>query len=265
MSLLQLYGPWALVTGASSGIGEQFANQLAEKGFQLLITARNEGRLQALQQKLQRDYGVEVKFIVVDLANEGAVQTILDGCAGLDIGLLINNAGYGYKGCFDQQAVSDIKAMIQVNSLVPMALTHSLLAKLRARKRSGIIFTGSIEGEMALPHSSAYAASKSFIHSLGGGLWEEERNNGVDVLVLAPGSTDTNAPISQGISRDQLVGLMSPGKVALQALASLGKRPLLIPGIHNRIFVRLLRWLPRATALRMAGAGMARAIAASRK
>lgn len=264
MNLLQQYGPWAIVTGASSGIGEQFSHQLAKIGFNLIVVARNKEKLDNLQQQLQSRHGVKVDVITADLSDENSVETILSACVNKDVGLLINNAGYGYKGGFDQQSLGDIKAMIQANSLSPLALTHSLLGKLRERTASGIIFTGSIEGEMALPHSTSYAASKAFIHSLGGGLWEEERKNGVDVLVLSPGSTDTNAPISQGISRDQLVGLMSPEKVAAVALAGLGTRPLLIPGIHNRIFVALLRLLPRAIALRMAGAGMAKAIEASR-
>ena len=265
MNLLEQYGPWAIVTGASSGIGEQFTRLLAKAGFHLIIVARRENRLAALQQQLQESYGIEIVTLVADLADANSVQLVIDASTGRDIGLLVNNAGAGYKGRFDQQAINDIKAMIQLNSLTPLCLGHALLERLRLRKRSGIIFTGSIEGEMALPHSTAYAASKAFVHSLGGGLWEEERRNGVDVLVLAPGSTDTNAPISQGISREQLVGIMSPEKVASQALAALGKKPLLIPGIHNRIFVGLLRCLPRSLSLRLAGAGMARAIAASRQ
>ena len=265
MNLLQRYGPWAIVTGASSGIGEQFSRLLAETGFNLIIVARNKEKLDSLQMQLQNSHGIEVEPIAVDLSDECSVRTILNASVSRDVGLLINNAGYGYKGSFGEQSIGDIRAMIQANSLSPLALTHSLLRKLRERAASGIIFTGSVEGEVALPHSTSYAASKAFVHSLGGGLWEEERSNGIDVLVLSPGSTDTQAPISQGISRDQLVGLMSPQKVALEALAALGKKPLLIPGIHNRIFVALLRILPRALALRLAGAGMAKAIAASRQ
>lgn len=264
MNKLQHYGPWAIVTGASSGIGEQFSRQLAEAGFNLIIVARNKEKLNSLQVQLQNSHGVEVEPIAVDLSGEHSVQAILNACVNRDVGLLINNAGYGYKGGFDEQPIDDISAMIQANALTPLVLTHSLLGKLRKRTASGIIFTGSIEGEMAFPYSASYAASKAFIHSLGGGLWEEERKNGIDVLVLSPGATDTNAPISQGISRDQLIGLMSPQKVALEALKALGKKPVLIPGIHNKIFVALLRLLPRAIALRLAGAGMAKAIAASR-
>lgn len=265
MNLLQHYGPWAVVTGASSGIGEQLTCQLAEAGFNIIIIARSDDRLTNLQQTLKARHNVEIVPIAADLSDPESITQVVKACANRDVGLLINNAGFGYKGEFDSQPLDNIHAMIQLNSLTPLILSHTLLPQLRQRDRSGIIFTGSIEGEMALPHSTAYAASKAFIHHLGGGLWEEERANGVDVLVLAPGSTDTNAPISQGIKRDQLVGLMSPEKVADLALSALGKQPLLIPGLHNRLFVRLLRWLPRSTALRAAGAGMKKAIAASQK
>ena len=95
---------------------------------------------------------------------------------------------------------------------------------------------------------------------MGRGLWYENRRHNVDVMVLAPGSTDTNAPIRQGISRDQLVGIMQPGEVATLALQHLGKLPVYIPGVHNRLFMKLLGILPQKLAIMLAGYGMERAI-----
>ena len=183
-----------------------------------------------------------------------------------DVGLVVSNAGFGLKGSFTKDSLDTVLTMVNVNAIAPLVLMHELLPCLVQRvqraqqKRGGFIVTGSMEGEAAFPWSSAYAATKAFVHSLGNGLWEEYREKNVDVLVLAPGSTDTNAPVSQGISRDQLVGLMSPQQVAQQALDNLGKRPLWLAGIHNRIFICLLRGLPRSWALRIAGFGMKQAI-----
>jgi short-subunit dehydrogenase len=127
-----------------------------------------------------------------------------------------------------------------------------------------IIFTGSIEGEAAFPHSTVYSATKAFVHHIGGGLWFEEKENGVDVLTLAPGPTDTNAAALQGIDREQKVSPMSPEKVSEMALAALGKKPLLIPGLSNRLIVRFFRFMPRAKALSLAGKGMVKALTDAR-
>lgn len=263
------YGSWALVTGASSGIGEQFARLLAEQKFNLILVARREELLAPLCEELQKNCGVTVDIIVADLSLAADVQKVTQAAKNKYVGLVVSNAGFGLKGGFTKDPLPTVLAMVQLNAIAPLTLAYELLPALAQRvadwhgdepKRAGFIFTGSMEGEAAFPWSSAYAASKAFVHSLGNGLWEEYRDKKVDVLVLAPGSTDTNAPISQGISRDQLVGLMSPREVAQQALTRLGKTPLWLTGMHNRIFVRLLRWLPRSWGIRIAGFGMKQAI-----
>jgi len=260
------YGSCALVTGASSGIGEQFARLLAAQGFHLVLVARREELLAQLQQQLQQQHNITVDIAAADLSNLDDVRKVVAFAKTRDIGLVVSNAGFGLKGSFTKDPLDTVLAMINVNSIAPLVLAYELLPWLAQRaqgtqhKRGGFIVTGSMEGEAAFPWSSAYAATKAFVHSLGNGLWEEYRDKGVDVLVLAPGSTDTNAPVSQGISRDQLVGIMSPQQVAQQALDALGKRPLWLAGMHNRAFIRLLRWLPRAWALRIAGFGMKQAI-----
>ncbi len=259
------YGPWAMVTGASSGIGEQFAVLLAERGLNLILVARREDRLRALQARLQGEHKVDVDLVVADLSEPPAVADVLRALASRPVGLLVSNAGFGLKGNFAEHDAERLQRMVQVNAVTPMQLAHAVLPSLQARGHGGILFTGSIEGEVGFPYSTAYAASKAFVHSLGGGLWEECRASGVDVLVLSPGSTDTEAPALQGINRDQMVGMMPPSEVASQALDALGKRPLLIPGLMNRVFIALLRWLPRSWALRFAGFGMLSAIRNSQK
>jgi short-subunit dehydrogenase len=255
------YGSTAMVTGASSGIGEQFAQQLAEKGFNLLLTARRVTLLEALKTRLESEYGIEASCCVCDLSDLTQVDALIEQAQSMGIGLVISNAGYGVaKGAFLSVAQEELEAMYRANSLAPARLAHALLPSMVESKRGGIIFTGSMEGDAVFPWSAAYAASKAFLHSLVMALWLEVKGSGVDVLLLAPGSTDTNAPINQGISRDQLVGIMSPAEVARQALDHLGRQPHFTPGLHNRLFVALLRMLPKRLAISMAGYGMKRAM-----
>lgn len=258
----QRYPGMAVITGASSGIGEQFAHILAAAGMDLVLVARREPELIALQQSLINNHGIKVMIQVCDLANSDAVASLLSQLQTLDIGVFISNAGFGVeKGAFLEADLMSLQDMWQVNSLAPAMMAHTIGQWFTLRKSStAMIFTGSIEGEAAFPYSSAYAASKAFLHSLAYGLANELKEHKVDVLLLAPGATDTQAPISQGISRDQLVGLMSATDVANQALTYLGKGPRLIPGLHNRTFISILRLLPIKWASALSGWGMLQAI-----
>ncbi len=261
---IEKYGPWALVTGASSGIGEQFARLLAEQGFHLILIARRAELLEDLRQSLQVSQGVEVDIVCADLSENNGVDSAIHAMKLRDVGLLICNAGYGLKGEFTSHDRGSIEKMVLLNSLAPLRLVYELLPRLQQRGRGGVIFTGSIEGETPFPYSAAYAASKAFIHSLANGLWHEYKAYGIDILVLSPGSTDTQAPILQGISREQLMGIMQPAAVADIALKALGRRAIVIPGWHNRAFICLLRFLPRSLSTRLAGMGMLQAITKSK-
>ena len=258
------YGKWAIVTGASSGIGEQFSHMLAADGVNLIVVARRVDLLNALMQKLEQQHGIDVVVCAADLSELSEINKLLETASKYDVGLLVSNAGFGLKGEFADHSMEELQKMVQLNAINPMLLVRSLLPQLRARGSGGIILTGSIEGESPFPYSSAYAASKAFIHSLGVGLWHECKAYGIDVLVLSPGSTDTDAPIKQGISREQLLGVMSPEVVAKSALSELGKKPLHIPGFYNRFITGFLRWIPRGLSARLAGFGMLQAINKSR-
>ena len=257
------YGPWALVTGASSGIGEQFARQLARAGFNLLLVARREDRLRDLRAELGPSRRREIEPLVADLAAADAIDTVLEGVAGRDVGLLISNAGFGLKGAFQSHDRARLDAMLNVNARAPLLLVHALLPRLRARPGAGIILTGSVEGEAPFPWSSAYAATKAFVHSLGMGLHGELAGTGVDVLVLAPGATDTEALALQGFDAASLPALMPSADVARQALAQLGKTPIHVPGTANRKFVSQLRRMPRRRQIEFNAGNMAAALAAS--
>ena len=258
------YGDWALVTGASSGIGESFAEVLAELGFDLLLVARRENRLLELANSLTQRHGVEVETVTVDLGDLTAAEIIANRLKDKNVGLLISNAGYGFKGDFSEQNGDDLAAMVVTNCLAGANLAHRLIPGFKRRVSSGILFTGSVEGEVPVPHSAAYAASKAFIHSLGTALWSELKPFGIDVLVLAPGPTDTEAPGKQGISREQLSGLMSPRDVAEQALGQLGRGPLFIPGKLNSTMFSIMGRLPKSIAATLVGKGVQQAIRKSK-
>lgn len=256
MDFKQRYGPWALVTGASSGIGEEFARHLARRGINLVISARREERLRTLAQELIAHHGVEVETLPVDLAAPEAGAILADAVADKDLGLLVSNAGFGLKGLHEAQEPTRLLAMLHTNAAAPLLLTNRIATQLRNRGHGGILLTGSIEGAMPFPYSAAYAASKAFVGSLGEALAWELRSAGVDVLVLCPGSTDTEAIGLQGIDRSKLRGLQSPALVAEEALGQLGRSTVYIPGTANRWLLRLLGWLPRKFAIDAVAKGM---------
>jgi short-subunit dehydrogenase len=255
------YGPWALVTGASSGIGEQFARALAARGLHLVLTARRVPELRALADSLHAAHGVEVRVVGADLSQLQDLELVLSACSDVDVGLVVANAGFGLKGDHASLDARRLTAMLHVNCHAPMLLAHAFAPRLAARGRGGLLFTSSIEAFVPFPWSSAYAASKAFVSSFGQGIGEELAASGVSVLVLAPGATDTNAPVSQGVDRRALVGLMQPEQVVAGALGQLGHAALYVPGWTNRALVALLRCLPRAVAVRVAGRGIRDAIA----
>lgn len=259
-SFASRYGPWALVTGASSGIGEQFTRQLAARGLNLVITARRADLLEHLAAELRDGHGVQVHVLALDLSHQDFLSPLMRACAEKHIGLVVSNAGFGLKGEHHQLDPTRLTAMLNVNCHAPMLLAHAFAPKLIARGRGGLLFTGSIEGFIAFPWSTGYAATKAFVMALGEGLWGELRTRGVDVMVLAPGSTDTDAPKLQGIDRSQLIGLISPQAVARQALDQLGQRPVLITGRVSRLLIGTLRALPRRLAVQLAGKGIKRAL-----
>lgn len=251
-SLKEIYGPVAVITGASSGIGESYARLLAEQGFNLLLTARRGERLQQLGEALMTQHAVQVQTVVANLGEEVGVAQIAAAADGMDIGLLVNNAGYRIRKPFVDLERHELDAMIETNALGHARLTRRLLPQLLRRRRSGLLFTGSIEATMGFPNSAAYAASKAFIRSLGEGLFGELRHRGVDVLVVEPGSTDTEN-LARQPDGDSAAAL-SPEEVARFGLAHLDQGPVLVVANDTeREAVAGLAAMPRDEALTMMG------------
>ncbi len=232
LSLTSRYGEWALVTGASSGIGVAFARQIAADGMKVVLTARRAERLQTVAAEIARDFGVETRVVAADLAESAGPRRILDAVADLEIGLLVNNAGLGYAGRFDLADGERLRQLVVVNCEAPLVLAHALIQGMRERGRGGILFTGSAAGRQPLPLHAVYAATKAFDGLLAEALWAEQKASNIDVLVLEPGSTETEFQAVAG-------ELPHPGQtaeeVAALGLRSLGQQPSVIAGWLNWI------------------------------
>jgi uncharacterized protein len=254
------YGPWALITGASSGIGEQFAHALAARGLNLIVTARRAALLEALAADIRQHQGVGVEVLALDLSRQDFLPALSAACTDKDIGLVVSNAGFGLKGENHRQDPEQLTAMLNVNCHAPMILARHFVPRLIERGRGGLLITSSMEGFVAFPYSGAYSATKAFSRWLGESLWVELRPYGVDVLVLAPGATDTEALTLQGFDKKQMTGLMAPADVVREALDGLGKKPVVLTGWMNRMFIGFLNMLPRRAAVLVAGKGMKTAL-----
>lgn len=237
------YGPWALVTGASSGIGEQFARQLADRGLNLMLVARREERLRALAEELRARAGIEARVASVDLGTEDFLTEVERATEGLEIGLLVNNAGFAVTGDFLDNDIGAEEQMLQVNCRAPLLLAHAYGRPMRARGRGGMIFLGSAVGFTAVPTWSHYAATKSYDMLVAEGISNELRKAGVDVLALCPGTTRTGFQEESGTS-DLLA--LEPKDVVRVGLRSLGRRTTVVPGLVNKLNVLSTRLLPRA-------------------
>jgi short-subunit dehydrogenase len=229
-SLRERYGSWALVTGASAGIGVEFARAFARDGISLVLAARRGDRLAQLADELTKEHGVEVRVVSCDLATPDGMRACIAAAEEVDLAILVNNAGVGYSGRFERQDPDRLTAMVQLNCVAPVTLTAALLPKLRERGRGAVVFTGSVAGSQPLPLHAVYAASKSFDNLLAEGLWGELRGSGIDVLALEPGSTETEF---QAVAEEIPHEGESAEKVVAVALRALGRQPSVISGGFN--------------------------------
>lgn len=229
-SLSERYGEWGLVTGASAGIGAEFARALAREGLSLVLTARREERLRALADELEKKFNVSTRTIAVDLAAADGADRLSDAVRDLEIGVLVNNAGLGYAGRFDKQETERLQDLIAVNCRAPTVLTSRLTPGMVERGRGAVIFTGSVAGRQPIPYHAVYAATKAFDLFLGEALSVELRGKGIDVLVLEPGPVETEF---QEAASEIAEGGVSPASVVEEALRSLGGPSSVIPGWFN--------------------------------
>jgi short-subunit dehydrogenase len=245
------YGPWAVVAGGTTGIGEAYSRQLAALGLNLLIIGLEAEKLAQLEEELSALHPVEVRTANLDLAVVDLLETMRALTADIEVGLLVYNACFIEIGEFvDIELDSHLKTL-DVNCRGPLILSHLLGRRMAERRRGGILLMASASACHGTALIAAYSASKSFDIAFGEALWEELRRRGVDVLALVAGAMTTpNFRKVTPREKEHLLHPMSPGDVARQALAALGEGPVEIPGWINRIVAFLtLRVLSRRRAV----------------
>lgn len=262
-SFAERYGAWAVVSGASSGLGEAFAHALAARGIKPLLIARREEELRRVAAEVRRRHGVDCEWLALDLADAGFIDVLKARCAGRDVGLVVGNAAFNPAGAFGQMPREMLMRMLDVNARANVLLAETFLPMLKARGRGGLLLVGSVEGFFGTPYSACYSASKAFVLSLGEALWGEMRAAGVDVLVLAPGATATPLLASRDFG-GRRIPTMTPEAVARIGLDHLGMGPFVVPGSGNRWLFRILRRLPRRWVVERVGRVMRGIVAASR-
>ncbi|MGB8388761.1 SDR family NAD(P)-dependent oxidoreductase [Mycobacterium sp.] len=238
------YGPWALIAGASVGLGAAFSSELAQRGLNLVLIARRPGPLESRSAELKDRYGISVKTISIDLAAPDMLQTIAAETNDLEIGLLVYDTAYMLIGSFLGHPVESHLRAIDVNCRGPLMLAHHFGQKMSERKRGGIILMTSLSGMQGAPWLASYGATKAFNIVLAEGLWYELKSEGVDVMACCAGAIETPNYIS---SKPASLGAFTPkplamDKVARDAVAALGRKPLVIPGGAYRFSQTLLEW-----------------------
>jgi len=252
-------GRWALVTGASAGIGEAFARLLAGRGMNVALAARREDRLRRLADEIGRAHRVHTLVLPVDLARESGAEALwVAATAGArQIHLLVNNAGFGLKGPFAELSLERQAEMVRVNCLAPLELAHHALRHMRGQG-GGIVNVASVAGFQPIPLMATYAASKAFLLAFSEALTEEGREHGVRVVVVNPGPVKTEFQEVAGTEvRDRAPGLLSAEQIVEAALAGLeaGKRTV-TPGLFNRVSTTAARIAPHSLVIRAAKLAM---------
>jgi uncharacterized protein len=250
-------GKTALITGASSGIGEAFARQLAPLGMSLIVVARSTDRLQRLAADLTSRYPIQVEIITTDLADPSFVVELAAEVErrGLTVDLLINNAGFGLHGPFETLSAEQEQQEIQLNIGTLVAMTHAFLPKMLARSSGGVINVASTLALQPAPYMAVYGATKAFVLSFTQALAEEYRGRGVQFLALCPGPTATNFfAVSGGREVFARMSVRKPEQVAATGLRALNSgRMTTIDGASNRWLFGLLGALPTSVSARMVG------------
>lgn len=240
------YGKWAVVTGASAGIGLEFARALAARGFNCVLCARREERLLAVARELTEMHGIDVRIAPVDLAQSNGPELLAEQVAGLEIGMLISNAGVGYTGRFEKQDVARLREMIALNCTANVVLVSRLLPSMLERRKGAVVIVGSVAGRQPIPYHAVYSATKGFDLLFGEALWVELHDRGIDVLVVQPGPTATEFEQVAGEARTNPAADESAASVVARSLEALGRQPSVVSGWLNWIRANVSRFFPRS-------------------
>src|SRR6266851_4992114 len=255
------FGPWALVTGASSGIGKEFARQIAASGINVVLVARRDVLLAELGRAISQEFGVEYRALAMDLSQEGFIARLADATRDLDIGLVVSNAGTGNPGEFLKLDRQLLQETLRLSTMAHLDIAHHFGQKLGERRRGGIILAGAMGAENGVPCMANDGAAKAYVHSLGEALHYEFKPQGVHVTVLAAGFTNTAVLEKFGLDPKTMpMKPMSVEQCVSEALSGLLKnRSRVVPGRLNRIMNSLVpAFLARKLEADLLGKGLAR-------
>ncbi|MGE5192730.1 MAG: SDR family NAD(P)-dependent oxidoreductase [Deltaproteobacteria bacterium] len=245
---------WALITGASSGIGAEFARQLAARGMHLILTARREQLLAQLAAELHQAHGTKTEIIIADLSNPDEPKRLLDEVEkrGLSIELLVNNAGFGHVAEIEKTDVARVLEMIRVNISALTELTYGVLTGMLERGHGGIINVASVAAFQPVGYMGAYAASKAYVLHFSEALWAEAHERGVTVTTLCPGTTRTDffdvSGVPGWLERRSAQDVKPVVRSALKALEK--RRHYVVSGWKNYVLALLVRLATRATVVK---------------
>jgi short-subunit dehydrogenase len=246
---------YALITGASSGIGECFARALAPRKLNLALVARSKAKLVALAGELASRHGIRTVVLDADLSVPDAAATLTEKLAAEKISVdhLINNAGFGARGEFWTLPLDRQQQLLRLNIDAVVELTHCLLPAMIARRRGAIVNVSSTASFQPVPYTSVYSASKAFVTSFSMSLAEELRPYGIKVVTLCPGGTQTNFFVAGDYQRRTLPGgLQPPEEVVEEALRALDRNGgLVIPRFINKLSIFSQRLVPRSAVARV--------------
>lgn len=252
------YGSWAVIAGGSEGIGAEFAGQLAALGLNLLLVARRKDLLENFAQDLAKRYLVEVRTAILDLSSRSDVETLTELSSGLDVGLLVCNSALSPIGRYLEVPMDLHLQLLDLNCRMPAMLSRAIGEQMVDRRRGGIIFVssmGSFQGAELVAH---YAASKAYLRVLAEGMWTELRPWGVDVIASCAGPVRTPTYLQDRPRHPRWLAVpeMECEPVVRQTLRALGHRPVVIPGMVNRISTWFVsRFLSKRTAIALTSAG----------
>ncbi len=240
---------FALITGASSGIGECFARALAARKRDVVLVARSKDKLRALAAELQSKHGARAAVLDADLSLTGAATALATRLADekIEVDLLVNNAGFGARGEFWKLPLDRQQEMLRLNVFAVVELTHRLLPPMMERRRGGIINISSTAGFQPVPYTSVYASTKAFVTSFSMALAEEVRPYGIKVVTLCPGGTQSNFFVAGDYKQRTLPGGLQPAEEVVElALRKLDRKGgLVVPRLLNKLTIASQRLAPR--------------------
>ena len=235
------YGKWAIITGASSGIGKALAERLAEAGLNLVISSRNLQKLEEIAANLTVKHNIQVIPVDADVSTNEGIEKIISASKNREVGLFIPSAGYGTSGDFINSSLQEEINMLRVNAEAVLSLTHYFSNLFVNQKRGGIIFLSSIVAFQGVPYASNYASTKAYIQSFAEALAIELKPHGVDILSVA------SAPVSSGFGKRANMNLgkaMKPDEITVPILNALGKKTNVLPGVLTKVLTYSLRTVP---------------------